>query len=277
MRYYKVFFIAVVIMISAIRVNSQEFYIRDCGVLYAGVEAGCVLIDTDHYGDYLVGMIPGTFEFGDHVFVAGEVEPGCYSFCMEGDGCLWADTMSYCDDSGYFERCGILLKAGEANCQALQTIPPFQENRFELVGAIEPYEDGDTVLLYASYYLTLTPCMIGPVLKIDSVFDCTPTGVLDDNADHRYNFCLDDNYPNPFNPATHINYAIGSRSHVDITVYNVLGQKITTLVSEEKSPGEHSVRWGGTDDDGNMVKSGIYFYRIKAAGFTDVKKMIFLR
>jgi hypothetical protein len=170
MRYYKVFFFALVIMMSAIEVNSQEFYIRDCGVLYAGVEAGCVLIDTDHYGDYLVGVLSGTFAFGDRVYVAGEVEPGCYSFCMEGDGCLWADTMSFCNDSGYFEKCGILLKAGVANCQALQTIPPYQEDLFELIGPIEPYEDGDTVLLYASYYLTFTPCMIGPVLNYRQYF-----------------------------------------------------------------------------------------------------------
>lgn len=95
-------------------------------------------------------------------------------------------------------------------------------------------------------------------------------------------YALLQNYPNPFNPETDIRYQIPSTHerqyiNVDLTVYNVLGQKIQTLVHESQSSGEYSVRWNGRDDKGQTVPSGIYFYRIEAGQFESTRRMVLLK
>ncbi len=90
-------------------------------------------------------------------------------------------------------------------------------------------------------------------------------------------FSLRQNYPNPFNPATVIKYYLKKRCHVELTVYDLLGRKVKTVVDEEKSVGSHSAIWDGTDDSGSKVASGIYFYRLKAGDAVGSKKMILLK
>lgn len=88
---------------------------------------------------------------------------------------------------------------------------------------------------------------------------------------------LSQNYPNPFNAGTDIRYSLPYRSQVTIEIFNLLGQKIKTVVDEEKPAGNYTVTWDGTDDRGNTVASGIYFYRIKAGNHVDSKKMLMLK
>jgi len=90
-------------------------------------------------------------------------------------------------------------------------------------------------------------------------------------------FSLSQNHPNPFNPATSIQYTLPIRSHVVLVVYNLLGQKVSTLVDEVKEAGIHQVTWNGKDNKGNTVTSGVYFYRIKADNFSEVKKMVLMK
>jgi len=90
-------------------------------------------------------------------------------------------------------------------------------------------------------------------------------------------FSLVQNYPNPFNPTTEIHYTVPKRTNVSIEIYNLLGRKITSLVNEEKSAGDYSVTWDGTDSKGSSVGSGIYFYQIKAGDFRDARKMLLLK
>jgi hypothetical protein len=90
-------------------------------------------------------------------------------------------------------------------------------------------------------------------------------------------FILGQNYPNPFNPTTVIRFALPMDGRVKIEVFNVLGQKITTLVDEYLTAGYKETGWDGKDSNGMDVASGIYFYRIKTEKFTDVKKMVFLK
>lgn len=90
-------------------------------------------------------------------------------------------------------------------------------------------------------------------------------------------FALHQNYPNPFNPTTRIEYDIPEISNVQITVYNVMGQKVRTLVNTEHSPGYHSVLWNGTNEFGSPVSSGMYFYQIKANNFNKVKKLVLMK
>jgi hypothetical protein len=85
-------------------------------------------------------------------------------------------------------------------------------------------------------------------------------------------FALNQNYPNPFNPSTEISFGLPVASHVDLTIYNVLGQKVETLVDREMEAGSHTVTWNA-----DKVSSGVYFYRITTKDFTETKKMLMLK
>jgi hypothetical protein len=90
-------------------------------------------------------------------------------------------------------------------------------------------------------------------------------------------FALAQNYPNPFNPTTEISFDLPRNSHVELNVFNILGQRVANLVSGEMDAGSHQISWDGTDSDGGSVASGIYFYRISADDFSSSKKMMLLK
>ena len=95
-------------------------------------------------------------------------------------------------------------------------------------------------------------------------------------------YVLSQNFPNPFNPSTTINYQLPEASSVTITIYNTLGQEVKRLINESQIAGYYSVQWNGANYDNRAVSSGMYIYRIEAAGgkgskFTQVKKMILLK
>ncbi|OPX33630.1 hypothetical protein B1H10_05410 [candidate division KSB1 bacterium 4484_188] len=90
-------------------------------------------------------------------------------------------------------------------------------------------------------------------------------------------FQLQQNYPNPFNPSTIIKYAIAKEGFYELTVYNLLGEKIRTLVSEYHLSGSYGIQWNGRNDRGNSIPSGIYFYRLNGNGLNLTQKMILMR
>jgi flagellar hook assembly protein FlgD len=85
-------------------------------------------------------------------------------------------------------------------------------------------------------------------------------------------FYLGQNYPNPFNPTTEIIYEIASDTWISLKIYDVLGNEVQTLISEEKPAGKYKVQF-----DGSKLPSGTYFYKIITPNFTDTKKMILLK
>ncbi|MBC8193406.1 MAG: choice-of-anchor J domain-containing protein, partial [FCB group bacterium] len=90
-------------------------------------------------------------------------------------------------------------------------------------------------------------------------------------------FALHQNYPNPFNPITSIRYDLPEAAFVRIVVYNVLGQKVATLVDQSMNAGYHDITWSGTNDLGSSVSSGIYLYRIESENFNAVRKLMYLK
>jgi flagellar hook assembly protein FlgD len=90
-------------------------------------------------------------------------------------------------------------------------------------------------------------------------------------------FSLSQNYPNPFNPVTEISYSLPNDSYVKLAVYNIMGQKVKTLVDGLQNAGRRTMTWDGTDDSGRRVATGVYFYRIQAADFTQSKKMVLMK
>jgi hypothetical protein len=105
----------------------------------------------------------------------------------------------------------------------------------------------------------------------------TPTGVDPENAP-KYVNALYDNYPNPFNPTTIIKYSIKKRAHVSLKVYNVAGQLVRTLVDEVQSPETvKPVTWDGSNNAGQTVSSGVYFYKLVTKNFSQTRKAVFLK
>jgi len=90
-------------------------------------------------------------------------------------------------------------------------------------------------------------------------------------------FYLYQNYPNPFNPGTRIEYSLKKPEKVSLSIYNLQGKEIKTLINEYQSAGKKSVYWNGKDNSGNEVASGIYFYEIQSNNYNLIKKMILLR
>ena len=87
-------------------------------------------------------------------------------------------------------------------------------------------------------------------------------------------FALGQNYPNPFNPSTVIPYQIPASAHVRLEVFNLLGQRLATLVDAERSAGLHTARWEGTDAAGRAVGAGVYIYRLSGGGQTMSRRMV---
>jgi len=114
--------------------------------------------------------------------------------------------------------------------------------------------------------LTLTlPAKGSMVLKADKLTD-----VQDKNFVST--FILEQNYPNPFNPITNINFELPSSGAVKVTVLNVLGEKIKTLVDGWMEEGRHNIKF-----DAQTLNSGVYFYRLEASGYTNTKKMVLIK
>lgn len=90
-------------------------------------------------------------------------------------------------------------------------------------------------------------------------------------------FKLNQNYPNPFNPITSISYQVQSSGDVVLNIYDVLGNKIKTLVNESKPVGDYQIKWDGTNQNGERLSSGQYFYQLKVGDFESTKKMVLLK
>ena len=98
-----------------------------------------------------------------------------------------------------------------------------------------------------------------------------------DNMNVAEQFMLHQNYPNPFNPRTNVRYDLPEEAFVNITVYDMFGNTVRTLVSEKKSSGFKSAQWNAKNNQGQPVSAGVYVYTIEAGKFRQTKKMILLK
>ncbi len=97
-------------------------------------------------------------------------------------------------------------------------------------------------------------------------------GIADENVISSKSFALEQNYPNPFNPRTTIEFTLDKKSDVKLTIFNILGQEVATLVNEVRNAGNYPVIW-----DASNVASGVYFYKLSAGDLTRTKKMVLLK
>jgi hypothetical protein len=116
---------------------------------------------------------------------------------------------------------------------------------------------------------------VGTTVCSDTMTLETGTGIGDTPTPTQT--ALHQNHPNPFNPTTVISYDLVSNSRVSLKVYDVSGRLVKTLVDDNRPAGRQSATWDGTDNAGNHVSSGVYFYRLNTAGNVFTKKMVLLK
>jgi hypothetical protein len=114
--------------------------------------------------------------------------------------------------------------------------------------------------------------MAGANFQFIDVFNPTMVGVQNGSSKMQSEYKLENNYPNPFNPRTIINYQLPVGSYVKLTVYDIMGKEISVLVNEKQNAGRYEIEFNGDN-----LPSGTYFYRLSADGFNETKKMILIK
>jgi len=108
-----------------------------------------------------------------------------------------------------------------------------------------------------------------------------PTAIADEyndgNVQVSSSYRLGQNYPNPFNPVTTIEYQLPRESVVSINIYNITGELIRTIVSQQQAAGAYRIQWDGRDNYGHAVAGGVYLYQLQAGDFMQSNKMVLLR
>jgi hypothetical protein len=110
-----------------------------------------------------------------------------------------------------------------------------------------------------------------------TIFSYTDVKNGEEGDNRPDNYSLSHNYPNPFNPETQIDYAIPRNCQVKLAVFNILGQKVKSLVDEFQTVGCKTIEWDGRNENGQECASGVYFYKLKAGEFSETKKMILMK
>jgi hypothetical protein len=226
--------------------------------------------------DVYVGVcrpVLGRSEDGNVLFLAFSV----------ASGEVWPDPLT--EQSPYFDGYFTFSTDGGESWTEYEKFTPDSPRydwRHISIASIIPFDDvngvytvnlvcqGDT--LPGSTVQVAAPMVVGVTAKYyhfstDILFD----GVNDDLLTVD-NFSLDQNYPNPFNPSTKISYNLAERSNVTLTVYDVLGSEVASLVNTTQEAGVHSVTF-----DASALSSGLYIYKITAGNFTSSKKMMLLK
>ncbi len=131
-------------------------------------------------------------------------------------------------------------------------------------------------MTYADTIVIEAPGALNSPAKIPVRLNIT-TDVGDEPGNRPRSFTLFQNYPNPFNPTTKIDFALPRSGRATLEVFNVVGQRIRVLFEGELPAGRHSIVWDGRETSGQMVGSGVYFYRLKSQNFSEIKRMVFLK
>jgi hypothetical protein len=176
------------------------------------------------------------------------------------------------------------------NPGALHTVPILLRS-CSSAGCIEA-EAGDVPVSGAGARSRIVPDWMDPNLEDTWIFyDYDDNGTWDDSSlltvvtdigdsgdpGLPYRFTLSQNYPNPFNPVTTIEYSLPEAAHVQIDIFNIMGQRVRRLVDREEPAGSYLTSWDGTDDRHQTVATGVYLYRFRAGEYVESKKMLLVK
>jgi hypothetical protein len=124
----------------------------------------------------------------------------------------------------------------------------------------------DSVDYSDAFFNSMDECIQSCVFVSDLYFNQLPVA-----------FNLYNNFPNPFNPVTALRYDLPEDALVNITIYDMMGRLVNTLVSSQQTSGYKSINWNATNDAGSSVSAGIYLYKVQAGEFRQTKKMVLLK
>jgi hypothetical protein len=131
---------------------------------------------------------------------------------------------------------------------------------------------------YSATSSAATACSHGGPVGSTEHMDHSATLGIDVSSETLPNrFGLKQNYPNPFNPTTEIAFTLDQTADVNLSIYNMLGQKVRTLTNGSKNAGTHTLQWNGLDEMGQNVSTGIYLYRLTSGSKSITKKMAFMK
>ncbi len=109
------------------------------------------------------------------------------------------------------------------------------------------------------------------------VFTGDNVSIANANALIPNQFKVYDAYPNPFNPVTTLRYQLPEANMVTVTIYDMVGREVKTLLNQQQTTGLHGIQWNGTNNLGNTVSAGIYLYQVQSGPYNQINKMILLK
>ena len=153
---------------------------------------------------------------------------------------------------------GKVLTSGSLNDTVAVTVGVY--------GQLDGFTTTEDLYLYGGSYTINFPVGVGVTVALDDNSGLSP-----------FKYKLNNNYPNPFNPETTIGFSVANDSKVTILIYNILGQKVATLLDGKMNPGNYTMKWKGVSDSGKELPSGMYFYEMTSPGFHQIKKLVLVR
>ena len=135
----------------------------------------------------------------------------------------------------------------------------------------------DSSLEYDTEYFYRVSYYAGDWSELSEVISVTLEWMNVDGNQIPEVYALHQNYPNPFNPVTNLSYDLPENAMVNITIYDMMGRIVSTLVNENQSAGYKTLRWNATNNTGQPVSAGVYIYTIQAGDFNKTRKMILLK
>ena len=196
------------------------------------------------------------------------IEPGIFNVGIHYDDCggNWSSGIGVDnvyviqgDESHWlsWERLSGEIISGDSMSMSLTMMPQQDQNQYE----------------------TATLFLEGTTMHqaVDIVMITDPENAGIDNDVLPYKFALHQNYPNPFNPVTTLRYDLPEDAMANITIYDMMGRQVSTLVNRKQTAGYKSVQWTATNNAGSPVSAGIYLYMIQAGEFRQTKKMVLLK
>ena len=151
----------------------------------------------------------------------------------------------------------------------------------ELAGC--PYSDTTSTPLFTqgfvgvyAFHLNMMGYSTVDLFADDILVTETPSAIKETN-NYSTSYHLNQNYPNPFNPTTQISFELPVGEFVQLEVYNLIGQKVRTLLNENRPAGVQQVTWDARDDTGRELPAGIYYYQLKSSDFQQTRKMLLVK
>jgi len=226
------------------------------------------------------------------------------SLATDGTFVAWLDS----DDGVLWQLTGYTIQAGDVLTLKADVRNSWQTTTFDLMlyyddngtrvtvatttGDFEGFVDPFLTEFSVTFAAVSVPASVGHLLGVAVRNTSVPNSFVEmDNfrlsqavttsvertEDLPISFGLEQNYPNPFNPGTNISFQLPKGSEVTLTIYNVLGQPVRTLVQEQRPAGVHVIAWDGRNDNGEQMASGVYHYRLQAESFAETKKMLLIK